>query len=87
MQAKYEIETGHPIPKVLMGLASAPSVDFSSVAHGSSILVESAKKGQSIRSCLNNYKKRNPDKLVGFCCAVRKERDKYRVFFIDPAVL
>ena len=87
MQAKYEIETGHPLPPARTGLANAPSVDFSSVVHGSSILVESAKKGQSIRSCLNNYKKRNPDKLVGFCCAVRKDGDKYRVFFIDPAVL
>ena len=46
-------------------------------------------KAQSIRACLIHYKKKNPDKLVGIVCSIRKEEgsDKCRVFFVNPDLL
>jgi hypothetical protein len=85
----HDLETGHSLPSVGHGVANIRSVDFSSVTHGSSILVADAKKAMSIRSSLNHYKNRNPDKLVGFCCVSRKDKvsGKRRVFFLDPNLL
>ena len=77
---KLETETSVPTPRKYI-------LDYGSVVHGSSVLVDSDKKGQSIRSCLNHYKGRNPGKLVGFRVTCRKEGDKYRVIFIDPDLL
>ena len=87
----HDLETGLPLPKDSRGygVGNIRSVDFSSVTHGSSILVADEKKAQSIRSSLNHYKRRNPDKLVGFCCVSRKDKEtgKRRVFFLDPKLL
>jgi hypothetical protein len=85
----HNLETGHPLPSAGYGVANIRSVDFSSVTHGSSILVADAKKAMSIRASLTHYKKRNPDKLVGFCCVSRKDKEsgKHRVFFLDPKLL
>jgi hypothetical protein len=87
MNFEHSVETGLPIPPSRAGVANFRSVDFSSVVHGSSVLVVDRKKAYSVRSCLNHYKKRNPDKLVGFKCITRKEGGKYRVFFVNPDLL
>jgi len=88
MKFLHEIEDGHPLPSTGYGVL-VRSVDFSLVAHGSSIAVPDANKAMSIRSSLNHYQKQNPDKLVGFRCMRRKDKKSgtYRIFFIDPAVL
>ena len=89
MKYEHVVETNIPLPPRMAGSERFRSVDFTTVVHGSSVLAVDRMKAQSIRACLIHYKKKNPDKLVGIVCSIRKEEgsDKCRVFFVNPDLL
>lgn len=84
-------QTNGPL-KIEKGIPHRPSVhrrsvsiDWASLEEGDSVLVENEKRAMVVVSCFRNFKKHNPDKLVGMRTSWRKESADFearRVHFI-----